>query len=228
MYTNVNLAAPVGVLALLGTAFLLMFFVLATLYAAIRRRRRFAKFSIGGFVGIAGIYLAVLLAFSFISTNKVLGVREEKHFCELDCHLAYSIVSVEKSKTINIGGAENIASGVYYRITLKTRFDETTINPQRGNGPLFPNPRSITITDEQGRTFVPATQIETALAAANAAGTNIATPLRPAESYTTVVVFDLPADVQKPELLVNESDWITRFIIGHENSPLHSKARFQL
>jgi len=27
---------------------------------------------------------------------------------------------------------------------------------------------------------------------------------------------------------MNESDWITRLVIGHENSPLHKKASFQI
>jgi hypothetical protein len=30
------------------------------------------------------------------------------------------------------------------------------------------------------------------------------------------------------KLLINEADWITRFVIGHENSPWHKKVEFQL
>lgn len=29
-------------------------------------------------------------------------------------------------------------------------------------------------------------------------------------------------------LLINEGEWETHFVIGHENSPLHKKTRFQL
>ena len=54
------------------------------------------------------------------------------------------------------------------------------------------------------------------------------TPLRPGESYTTDVVFDLPADVKTAMLLINEGEWETHLVIGHENSPLHSKTRLQL
>jgi hypothetical protein len=60
------------------------------------------------------------------------------------------------------------------------------------------------------------------------AGTPITAPLRPGESYTTTFVFDLPPDAKAATLLVNESDWITRLIIGHENSLWHKKTRFQL
>jgi hypothetical protein len=54
------------------------------------------------------------------------------------------------------------------------------------------------------------------------------TRLRPGESYTTEVVFDLPADVKATNLLINEGEWMTQLIIGHENSPLHGQTRFQL
>jgi hypothetical protein len=54
------------------------------------------------------------------------------------------------------------------------------------------------------------------------------TPLRPGESYTTELVFDLPTGARDARLLVNESDLPTRFIIGHENSPLHKKTEFKL
>jgi len=44
----------------------------------------------------------------------------------------------------------------------------------------------------------------------------------------TELVFDLPAHALSPILLINESDLPTRFIIGHENSPLHKKTEFKL
>ena len=56
----------------------------------------------------------------------------------------------------------------------------------------------------------------------------MSTPLRPGESYTTTVVFDLPPDVKNPTLLINEGEWITQLVIGHENSLLHQKTKFQL
>ncbi len=56
----------------------------------------------------------------------------------------------------------------------------------------------------------------------------LSTPLRPGEFYVTKLVFDLPADATNPQLLINEADLPTHFIIGHENSPLHKKTRFKL
>jgi len=53
-------------------------------------------------------------------------------------------------------------------------------------------------------------------------------PLRPGESYQTRVVFDLPADIQSPTLLIHEGGPETHFVIGHENSLLHRKTKFQI
>jgi len=50
----------------------------------------------------------------------------------------------------------------------------------------------------------------------------------PGESYVTRLVFDLPEKTREPKLLITESDWITRALIGHENSPLHRKTSFRL
>ncbi len=44
----------------------------------------------------------------------------------------------------------------------------------------------------------------------------------------TRLVFDLPEKARDPRLLITESDWITRLLIGHENSPLHGKTSFRL
>src|SRR5207249_2340180 len=103
-------------------------------------------------------------------------------------------------------------------ITIKTRFDETTIAPWRGNGLLYPNSRILTLIDDRGTRYTPTTET----------GTPLATPLRPGESYTTDVIFKLPDQVKPARLLINEGEWITHLVIGHENSPLHKKAEFQL
>ena len=47
-------------------------------------------------------------------------------------------------------------------------------------------------------------------------------------SYTTVLAFELPADVTHPRLLVTDEEPITRLLIGHEGSPGHKKMYFEL
>jgi hypothetical protein len=228
MFTNVNLAAPLGVLALVGTGFLFMLLALAFVYTLVKRKFRANKLVLAAAALIAAVYIGVLLIFSFTSHEQTLARGQEKHFCELDCHLAYSIVAVVDTKTLGNPAAQATATGTFRSVTIKTRFDEATISPRRGNSPLYPNSRVVTLIDDQGRKYLPSAEAQRVLESSNAAGTLMNTPLRPGESYTTTLAFDLPADARNPSLLITEGEWLTHFVIGHENSPLHKHVRFQL
>ncbi len=228
MYTNVNLAAPVGVLAFLGTGLLMLVAALALVGSLVARKVRFAKFVLIAVLVLAGVYLGAMLTFSLAGREKVLARGEEKHFCEIDCHLAYSIANVRQTKTLGTLPNQSTAQGVYTIVTIKTRFDETTIAPWRGNGLLYPNSRALTLVDERGNEHTPVNAALPALDVTQASSTPLTAPLRPGESYTTEIVFDLAAEAKSATLLINEGDFVTHFIIGHENSPLHGKTRFQL
>lgn len=217
MNTNVNLAAPVGALALLGTAFLFVVAAIVLVQSLVVRKRVRARFTVLAMLIVAGVYLGAMLILSFSSHEKLLALGQEKHFCELDCHLAYSIVATRTAKQLD-GSSQVAAQGQFTIVTIKTRFDEKTISAGRGNGLLYPNSRALTLTDESGNSYAPSSQT----------GTPLTTPLRPGESYVTEVAFDLPANAKPTALLVNEAGWDTRFVIGHENSPLHKKTKFQV
>jgi len=228
MYTNVNLAAPIGVLLFLGTGFVLFVASLVLLHALIvRRTARAGVVLLLGLLFVV-VYAGIMLIFSFTSSEKVLARGQEKHFCEIDCHLAYSIVDVQTTKSLGNGPNQKNAAGDFYVVTIKTRFDPNTISATRGDGQLTPNPRVVTLRDGAGRVFSPLPEAERSLAGSSGVGMPFTTPLRPGESYTTTVVFDVPTDMQNPTLQINESDWITHFIIGHENSLLHKQTKFQL
>jgi hypothetical protein len=83
------------------------------------------------------------------------------------------------------------------------------------------------ISKKFGLTF-PSTSGQGVLENSHAAGTPITTPLQPSQTYTTTFVFDLPTNIRNPTLLIHEGDAITSLIIGHENSFLHKKTRFQI
>ena len=211
MYTNVNLGAPLGAMALLGTAFLSFVAAIVLIQSLVVRKLQRAKVVLLAMVAIVALYGSAVVAFSFASHYNLLARGQEKHFCELDCHLAYSIVNV-------VPGAASGDGQQPVTVTIKTRFDETTISPSRGNGLLYPNPRVLTLYDDRGNLYAPQTL----------SGTPMTTPLRPGESYTTDVLFNLPPGVKPAKLLLNEGDWITHVVIGHENTPFHKKTEFQL
>lgn len=211
MNTNVNVDVHMAALALLGTGGLIFVAVILLLQSLIVRKPRRAKVVLMAICAIVVLYGCAVLIFSFASHYKLLARGEEKHFCELDCHLAYSIVNVAQSPIAN---SQSIATV----ITIKTRFDETTIASSRGNALLYPNSRALILFDDRGNQYMSASE----------GGTPLTSPLRPGRSYTTDVVFNLPANAKPTRLLINESDWITRVVIGHENSPLHKRTEFQL
>jgi hypothetical protein len=228
MYTNVNLLAPLGALALLGTGFLLLTAGLTLGYSVLKRKSRLTKLALLTIALVTGVYLAVLLIYSFASSDKVLARGQEKHFCEIDCHLAYSVTDVHEIKVFGEGPNQLTAAGMFRVVTVKTRFDETTISRNRGDRLLYPNSRVVTVTDETGSQYFPAAAAQRVLEKSQAAGTAMTIPLRPGESYSTTFAFDLPADIKNPTLLIREGEWVTHAVIGHENSPLHKKTRFQI
>lgn len=228
MNTNVNLEAALGVLAFLGACAVFALICIVAAQALIARKGGRFRTALAAALAWAVIYLGVILIFSFTSREKTLARGEEKHFCEIDCHLAYSVTDVSRVKTLGAGQSEATARGLFYVVTLRTRFDETTISPARGNSPLRPNSRVLTVFDSEGRSYSPSVEGQRALELSQSTGTPIETPLRPGESYTTAFVFDLPEDARNPTLLLNEGELVTHFVIGHENSPLHKKVLFSL
>jgi hypothetical protein len=228
MYTNVNLEAPLGALALLGTGFILLTAGLALGYSILRKKSGLMKFALMTIVLVAGLYLAVLLIFSFASSEKVLAQGKEKHFCEIDCHLAYSVTDAHETKVLGEAPNQATAAGMFRVVTIKTRFDETTIGRNRGDRLLYPNSRVVTISDANGTEYSPSAAAQSVLEKSQAAGTAMTVPLRPSETYSTTMVFDLPADIKNPTLLIHEGESLTHFVIGHENSFLHKKTRFQI
>ena len=228
MNTNVNFPAAVGVLGLLGACFVLALLGLVALHALVRGRYGRMRVTLVGLALVAFTYAGLMLVFSVKSEGRVLARGEEKYFCESDCHLAYSVVGVRHAKALGVGGAQAEARGEFLVVTLQTRFDANTIAPWRGDGALSPNPRDAFVRDAEGHAYGVSQAGRRALSTEGGVGMPLDTSLRPGESYTTELVFELPEGARDPVLLVNESSPETRFIIGHENSPLHGKTEFGL
>jgi hypothetical protein len=152
--------------------------------------------------------LALLLSFSVASHETALAHGQEKYFCEIDCHLAYSVLDAHTQPDGHLV------------VTLRTRFDETTTSPNRPkDASLTPSAREARLIDSAGREYAPA----------STAGTPLLTPLKPADSYTTQLEFNLPKDATGLRLLINTiPQWPDRIVIGDENSWLHKKTYFAL
>lgn len=188
------------------------------------------KVFVAAVILLAG-YSAVLFGASVGSHEWVLAPGEQKYFCEIDCHLAYSVDGVQRTRTISAGANGATANGTFLVVSVRTWFDPRTISPHRGNGPLDPSPREITLVDEAGQEYPVSTLGQQALEQSGQAGTPLTQPLRPGDSYISRVVFDVPAGARDLRLLVaspTEPRWIGRVLIGDEGSFLHKKVLLRL
>lgn len=211
MASNMNFPAPLAVVGFLGACVGLVLAIAAVLIFWLARKPRFARYAAVAIGAGAVTYFGMLVGFSAGSHNNMLARGQEKYFCEIDCHLAYSIVDV-KTQT---DGALND-----YIVTLRTRFDETTTSPNRPkDAPLTPSPREVRVIDRTGREY----------ATASTSGTPLMTPLVPASSYTTQMEFRIPKGADGLRLLLNTAPaWPDRLVIGDENSLGHKKTYFAL
>jgi hypothetical protein len=220
--------AVFGVLAFLGTSVGLLLAAITVVFLRATRRYQLAKTVLLLVPAAVVLYSGTLLAYSFTSHEQVLDRHQEKYFCEVDCHLAYSVNNVAKTKTLGRPPHQSTAQGIYYVVSMNVRFDERTISPTRGNALLSPNPRTVVVVDRQGRKYGRSPEGQRAWESTKGQNIPLTPSLRPGESYTTDLVFDLPADIKEPRLLMTEADWVTHWLIGHENSLFHKKTSFRL
>ncbi len=220
--------APFVVLLFLGTGFALLLAAIGITAALVAGKRRLAKWlSAALLAGEAG-YFALLLAVAATSRERVLKPGEKKYFCEIDCHLAYSVESTTMTRVLGVPSHLANAAGTFYVVTVKTWFDERTISTRRGYAPLTPNPRVAYIVDGSDRSYAPSPVGQKALEEAKQPSAPLTQVLRPGEAYTTALVFDLPVDVSRPRLFLGDLTGIEQFLIGHENSFFHKKIFFAL
>jgi hypothetical protein len=124
----------------------------------------------------------------------------EKYFCELDCHLAYSVQNVQRVKQIG----DTIANGEFYVVTVRGRFDETTTAPWRPRDvPVKPNPLSFALIDGQGDAIGVSATGQKAWEVAHGVSPSLFNPLRPGESTEATMVFDAAPAMRDPRLLAS-------------------------
>jgi len=199
---------PFALLGFLGAVLGGGALVVAYLVARVAGRGPLANrvLAVGG-IG-AGAYLLCFAVADLTSRDRVLAPGEEKHICEIDCHLAYSVVGAKMES--------NPTGGTRYTVTVKVRFDEATISSRRPkDAPLSPNSRYVALLDSAGNYYPGSTE-------------SLRRRLIPGESYTTDIAFDLPAAMTNVQLVLRNADFETRFVIGHENSVGHGQTTFAL
>src|SRR5271155_3455571 len=93
--SNMNFPAPLAVMAFLAAAAGLFLALASAAIAWFARKPKLARpFLLAVFAGAAP-YAGLLFVFSLASRPHLLTRTQEKYFCEIDCHLAYSLVDVK-------------------------------------------------------------------------------------------------------------------------------------
>jgi hypothetical protein len=211
--SNMNFPAPLAVLAFLAVLAGGALAFVAAAIAWFSRKPKFARICLVTVASGAAVYIALLIAFSLASRPHILARSQEKYFCEIDCHLAYSLLDVKTEPSV---------SSTRYQVTIRTRFDETTTSPSRPkDAPLTPSPRTVLLIDAAGHRYAPTAT----------AGTPLLTPLKPSDSYATQLTFDLPPTTNPDSLrllITTTPAWPDHIVIGDENSLLHQKPYFAL
>ena len=177
-------------------------------FARITKREPLARVSSRLLISGTGVYLVLLVVGAITSRSRVLAPGEEKHICEIDCHLAYSVAAAT---------SESLAGGlVRHVVTVKVRFDEATISTRRSRtATLSPNRRYVALVDNEGNQYRGSTE-------------GLTRELIPGESYTTDIAFEVPMKATGLRLILRNADPETPFLIGHENGPFHAKTIFAL
>lgn len=209
--SNMNFPAPLAVMGFLAASIGFFAAVAAVLIFWFARKPRLARATTFAIATGAVAYFALLLGVSATSHETLLPRGQEKYFCEIDCHLAYSVLDVETKNEEGLSG---------YIITLRTRFDETTTSPNRPkDAPLIPSPRDVALIDDSGHQYPVVSTM----------GASLMTPLTPASSYTTQLEFKVPRNARGLRLLIETTTgWPDHFVIGDENSLGHKKTYFAL
>lgn len=220
--------APVAVLCFLGTGLVLALLLLVGIYGLFTKSRRVLKTSGIAVSFVVTSYCVILLGLSVISSDVDLPAGAKKYFCEIDCHLAYEVASVSVEKAVGGESDQVMSEGEFVTVELHTWFDPSTISPHRGNAPLTPNSRKAIVTDAEGHTFLPSERANEVLEARRLHSTQLSTPLRPGESYTSYLVFEVPAKTRGLRLWLCSDDAVDALLWGSERSPLHGKVRFRL
>jgi hypothetical protein len=199
---------PITVLLFLGSLLVGAALLVIYVFTRLTKKEEVARITGRVLVGGAATYALILLTASLTSHGRVLAPGQEKHICEVDCHLAYSVAAAR---------AEPLGSGtVRHIVTVRVRFDEQTIAPWRAkDASLSPNSRYVALVDADGNAYTGSTD-------------GLRRRLVPGESYTTDIAFNVPEGAQGLRLVLRNDDPETILIIGHENSLFHRKTTFQL
>jgi hypothetical protein len=203
---------------------------IAAVFATLRGRTRVARSIVLVAAAWVAAYASLLVVTSIASRERTLAFGETKRFCGfyLDCHLGLSVDGTEIVKSIMSPSGPVTASGMFHVVRL--RLHNSARNPVINMTLYEP---IVKVVDAVGNQYPRATAAERALGSASTSAKPLPRETRVTHepAYATLV-FDLPADVRDPRLLVTDGWVIDRalefVLINDENSIFHSRTLLAL
>lgn len=177
-------------------------------------RSRLAAVSVACLIVWTTVYLSAVGWFSHRSEGRSLGLQEELRLGGflLDAHFLFSVDRVKQVDSLLSDRARK-PEGIFYDVTVKYRSDALRAE-------LHPPLVELTIIDARGRRFEPLEPLPDL------------PMLAPGESGSFDAVFDLPADVTDPRLILRSREpldrWLGKITIDSEESLWHERTTFQL
>jgi len=208
-----------GVLLMLLTIGGLIVAVLLLGIAWLNQSAWLKKFVFGAVAVWFGFYIAMLLGFSFFSTETTLAANEPKEYCGFyfDCHMHTAVTGVQRTNQLG----DRLAQGEFYVVTVRVSSDARAAKL----GLLTVDAH---VVDAQGRDYSCDMQAETQLAPQP----DFEQKAAPGGSFEKEIVFDLPQDVQNPRLDIREGHGVDHvieaFLVGDEDSIFHKRIYFGL
>lgn len=203
LQTLALLAVVVGVVATLG----------ATVILAMMRRGRLARRALGTAGVLTVGYLGTLFAVGATSDEHLLPAGGAKAFCEVDCHVVYSVTAV--TRETDTRETDTVA------VTVREAYDGATRGAREDSAAVRPGTRRFALVDTDGRRWP-------AYGHQSLGGDTLFAPLRPGEFRAAAVLFVVPDSVTPRALLVEDDSPVSRLLVGHERSPLHRKTLLSL
>ena len=174
------------------------------LVAAVKGNRRLFRRAAVATGTITTGYVLMVAGAAALAPDRLLVPGDEKYICELDCHLAYSVVDVRRD-------------GRSLTVQLNVRFDAQTVSRSRPRDlPVYPGSRKVRLVDSAGEEYPPVSLGD------------LQRTLLPGQSYRTALIFDVDPGARGLVLYIADGDPSKMVLVGSDNALLRRPAGFQL
>jgi len=215
-----------ALLLAMGGGFWMFTALAGCLYGWKTGRRGLAKVFGAALVLVSAAYLGTLAAVSLTSREVRLAPGDRKAFCGfyLDCHVGVSVEGVERNSMLYTESGALRPAGSYWLVDLELSSDAR-------RAALTPGALEIYVVDAAGTHYPRDVRTESILAG-HPVRRAFDEPLPAGSAYTRRLVFDLPAAVKEPRLVVRPGFLpdriIETFLIGDDDSWLHPRTSIRL